>query len=188
MHSSLNSTSGDRSQVPKLPPQSTSTFWKVAYASCGPRPPTYPGGTRYRDPARCGDHRSLSLAGRPELAETRAWLEEQTAYTRAYLDAIPSRELIRGQVKELLAIKGIISEPWNVGERYFFLKRQNVGEQPVIVMRDGLFGLETVLIDPALRANGHSTAVAIAGDFPRRSLPCLFCATRRYRSLCLRDP
>ena len=93
---------------------------------------------------------------------TRAWIEEQTAYTRAYLEAIPGREQIRDRVKELLAVKEVISEPWNVGERYFFLKRQNHAEQPAIVMRDGLFGPETILVDPALRATGHSTAVAIA--------------------------
>jgi prolyl oligopeptidase len=93
---------------------------------------------------------------------TRAWLEEQTAYTRAYFDAVPGREKIRERVKELLALKGFISEPWNVGERYFFLKRKNDREQPVIVMRDGLFGPETILVDPTLRATGSSTSVSIA--------------------------
>ena len=71
---------------------------------------------------------------------TRKWLEEQAAYTRAYFDAIPDREQIRTRVRELLALKEVISEPWNVGDRYFFLKRQEDREQPVIVMRDGLFG------------------------------------------------
>src|SRR6266536_1198437 len=80
---------------------------------------------------------------------TRRWIEEQTAYTRAYLDAIPDREVIRGRVEQLLALKEVISEPWNIGDRYFFLKRQRDGEQPVIVMRNGLFGDETVLVDPA---------------------------------------
>src|SRR5258708_29312698 len=80
---------------------------------------------------------------------TRAWLEEQTAYTLAYLEAIPGREQIRERVKELLAFKEVISEPWNVGERYFFLKRQNQAEQTVIVMREGLFGPDAVLGDPA---------------------------------------
>ena len=92
---------------------------------------------------------------------TRAWLEEQTAYTRAYFDAIPGREQIRERVRELLAFKEVISEPWNVRDRYFFLKRQEDREQPVIVMRNGLFGEETVLVDPALRATGTSTAVSI---------------------------
>src|SRR5258708_7927615 len=93
---------------------------------------------------------------------TRAWIEEQTAYTRVYFETIPGREQIRERVKELLAVKEVVSEPWNVGNRYFFLKRHNQAEQPVIVMRDGLFGPETVLVDPALRATGPSTAVSIA--------------------------
>ena len=92
---------------------------------------------------------------------TRIWLEEQTAYTRAYVDTIPGREQIREHVRELMAFKEVISEPWNVGDRYFFLKRQEDKEQPVIVMRNGLFGQETVLVDPALRAAGNSTAVSI---------------------------
>ena len=69
---------------------------------------------------------------------TRKWLDEQAAYTRAYFAAIPDRERIRTRVRELLALKEVISEPWNVGDRYFFLKRQEDREQPVIVMRDGL--------------------------------------------------
>jgi prolyl oligopeptidase len=94
-------------------------------------------------------------------SRTRAWLEEQTAYTRAYLDAIPGREQIRERVRGLMAFKDVISEPWNVGDLYFFLRRQECKEQPVIVMRNGLFGEETVLVDPALRATGASTAVSI---------------------------
>jgi prolyl oligopeptidase len=92
---------------------------------------------------------------------TRAWIEEQTAYTRAYLEAIPGRDQIRERVRKLLAVKGVISEPWNVGDRFFFLKRQEQREQPVIVTRIGWFGEETVLVDPALRATGVYTTVSI---------------------------
>jgi prolyl oligopeptidase len=92
---------------------------------------------------------------------TRAWIEEQTGYARAYLDAIPGREQIRERVRELMSLKEVISEPWNVGDRYFYLKRQEEREQPVIAMRNGLFGEETVLVDPASRATGASTAVSI---------------------------
>jgi prolyl oligopeptidase len=53
-----------------------------------------------------------------------------------------------------------------VGDRYFFLKRQADKEQPAIVMRNGLFGEETILIDPASRACGVSTAVAITAVSP----------------------
>src|SRR5712675_241312 len=62
---------------------------------------------------------------------TRTWIEEQTAYTRGYLVAIPGREQIRERVRELLALKQVISEPWNVGDRYFFLKHCQNAEQPV---------------------------------------------------------
>src|SRR5260370_41663462 len=64
---------------------------------------------------------------------TRKWLEEQTAYTHAYLDAIPGRERIRKRVEELLAVD-MVSEPWKVRGRYFFLKRTARPEQPAIVM------------------------------------------------------
>jgi prolyl oligopeptidase len=92
---------------------------------------------------------------------TRKWLEQQAAYTDAYFAAIPEREAIRTRVRELLAVKEVNSEPWNVADRYFFLRRQQDGEQPVIVMRNGLFGEETILVDPALRATGPSTAVSV---------------------------
>jgi prolyl oligopeptidase len=93
---------------------------------------------------------------------TRQWIEEQTAYTRAYFDAIPGRERIRRQVEELLAPKDVIAEPWNVGNRYFFLKRQTNSEQHSIVMREGLHGEEHVLVDPSQHGTGSSTAVSIA--------------------------
>jgi prolyl oligopeptidase len=93
---------------------------------------------------------------------TRKWLDEQAAYTRAYFSTIRYREQIRTRVRELLAVKEVISEPWNIGDRYFFLKRLEGREQPVIVVRDGLFGSETVLVDPAQRGSGNSIAVSIA--------------------------
>jgi prolyl oligopeptidase len=95
-------------------------------------------------------------------SRTRKWLEEQAEYTRAYFASIPDRERITTRVGELLAFKEVISEPWNVGDRYFFLKRQEGREQPVIVVRDGLFGPETILVDAAQRGSGSSIAVSIA--------------------------
>ncbi len=92
---------------------------------------------------------------------TRRWLGEQGAFTHTYFDSLPEREVVRQRVSELLSVPSI-SDPWNIGYHYLFLKRLKDGEQPSIVMREGLFGNETVLVDPALRATGGSTAVAIA--------------------------
>jgi prolyl oligopeptidase len=92
---------------------------------------------------------------------TREWIDEQTAYTRGYLAAIPGRDRIRKRVEELLTDKDVISDPWKVGARYFFLKRRQNGEQHSIVMREGLLEEERILVDPTLRATGPSTAVTI---------------------------
>jgi prolyl oligopeptidase len=93
---------------------------------------------------------------------TRKWIEEQTVYTRAYLDGIPGRDRTRKRVEELLTSKEAVSEPWQVGNRYFYLKRQPNSEQHAIVMIEGLHGEERVLVDPNLRGTGPSTAVNIA--------------------------
>src|SRR6266536_6562687 len=66
---------------------------------------------------------------------TRKWLEDQTTYVRLYLDSIPGRERIRKRVQELLAIE-VVSEPWKIGKRSFYLKRQAYKEQPAIMIRE----------------------------------------------------
>jgi prolyl oligopeptidase len=92
---------------------------------------------------------------------TRKWLDAQVAYTRAYIDVIAGRDQIKERVKELLALKEDIAEPWSVGDRYFFMKRRANEEQPGIVMRRGLSGPETVVVDPGKRETGESTAIGI---------------------------
>jgi len=80
-------------------------------------------------------------------AQTRTWLKEQTTYTRAYVNAVPNRDRIRERVQELLSVPSV-AEPWSIGDRYFYLKRLNGGEQPAIMVREGACGEETVLVDP----------------------------------------
>jgi prolyl oligopeptidase len=96
-----------------------------------------------------------------DAPQTRKWIEDQTAYTRAYFEAVPGRKRIRTRIENLLELKGVISEPWNVSGRFFCLKRQAQSEQPAIIMRTGLFGEEKILIDPAQRGTGTNTAVSI---------------------------
>jgi prolyl oligopeptidase len=96
-----------------------------------------------------------------DAPQTRKWIEDQTAYTRAYFEAVPGRKRIRTRIENLLELKGVISEPWNVSGRFFCLKRQAQSEQPAIIMRTGLFGEEKILVDPAQRGTGTNTAVSI---------------------------
>lgn len=108
-------------------------------------------------------YRWLEVQG---ASQTRVWLAAQTNYARAYLDALPGRDQMHAQVERLMALNEVPSHPWNVGNRYFFLKRQEGREQPAIVARNGLFGDETVLVDPGLRGASTSTAVAIVSVSP----------------------
>lgn len=91
---------------------------------------------------------------------TRNWLEQQTAYTRAYLSSLPMCESIRQRANDLLSMPFVL-EIGNVDDRFFFLKRYADREQPVIVMRNGLFGEDKVLIDPVTRSNATTTSVSI---------------------------
>jgi prolyl oligopeptidase len=92
---------------------------------------------------------------------TRRWIEEQTEYTRAYLDGIPGRNRIRERMEQLLAVE-VTSEPWKIRDRYFYLKRIRNCQQHSIVMKEGPLGEERVLVDPDVRATGPSTAIGIA--------------------------
>src|SRR5260370_37517462 len=67
----------------------------------------------------------------PDSPRTRSWLREQGAYTRGYFDLLTERASIRQRISELLSTPSV-AEPWNVGDRYFFLKRPEDREQPAI--------------------------------------------------------
>jgi prolyl oligopeptidase len=94
----------------------------------------------------------------PDSTQTRAWLEAQRAYARAYLDAIPGRELIHERIRELLDVETYDSIQ-KVGRRYFFRKRRPGQEQPCIFVRETLDGDDRLVIDPAERGTGSHTAV-----------------------------
>src|SRR6266571_4095371 len=91
---------------------------------------------------------------------TRNWLEEQAAYTRAYLDALPHRDKIRERVEKLLGGDGIY-DAWKVGNRYFFLKRSGRKQQMVITMYESETDREVTLVDPSDMDRTGSTAVRI---------------------------
>ncbi|MCI0724142.1 MAG: prolyl oligopeptidase family serine peptidase [Acidobacteria bacterium] len=94
--------------------------------------------------------------------QTRQWLVEQAAYTRAYFDRIPGRERIRVRAAQLLDVE-VVTEPRKVGDRYFFLKRTAQQEQPIIMMREGVTGADIPLVDPTQMGQGPSIAVGILG-------------------------
>ncbi len=67
--------------------------------------------------------------------ETRKWVEEENAYTRALLDPLPGREAIHQRLTELLAI-GNITPPVIAGRHYFYTRREGMQNQPVLYVRN----------------------------------------------------
>jgi prolyl oligopeptidase len=89
---------------------------------------------------------------------TRAWVEDQTQYARAYFEVIPGRDRIRERIHELLDVETYDSFIKS-GNRYFFRRRLPGQEQPSIYLREGAAGEDQLLIDPATRGAGHYTSV-----------------------------
>lgn len=89
---------------------------------------------------------------------TRAWIEEQTRYARAYLDNIAGRDEIRNRIRAFLAVETHDSIQ-KAGNHYFFRKRLSDQEQPSIYMREGAGGEDWLLIDPIGLGKGIHAAV-----------------------------
>jgi prolyl oligopeptidase len=107
-------------------------------------------GVEIRDP-----YRWLEDADSPEVHE---WTARQNERTRAFVDAIPGRERLKEEGKELLEI-GYVTAPSvrrsKAGMRYFHTKREGAQNQPTLFVRDGEAGKDRVLLDTsALSADG----------------------------------
>ena len=86
--------------------------------------------------------------------ETKKWVEEEVAYTRAVLDPLPARDAIRKRLAALLSI-GEVTPPQMAGRHYFYTKREGAQNQPILYVRDGIDGTDRVLVDPnQLAADG----------------------------------
>jgi prolyl oligopeptidase len=95
--------------------------------------------------------------------DTRKWIAEETAYTRAVLGPLPGREAIHKRLTELLGI-GEIGVPKIGGKFYFYTRRDGAQSQPVLYVREGIDGKDRSLIDVnSLAADG---SVSLDWFFP----------------------
>jgi prolyl oligopeptidase len=81
-----------------------------------------------------------------ESAETRAFVEEQAAYTNSLLGKVPWRGKIEARLKELMTI-GVVNTPQIGGAYYFYTRREGMQNQPVLYVREGVRGKDRVLVD-----------------------------------------
>jgi prolyl oligopeptidase len=94
--------------------------------------------------------------------DVQAWSDSQSAFTRSYLDGIPERESIYGQLKDLYA-EGYVAY---FGLRYqngvfFALKSQPPSEQPYLVRLSSLYdtGSEQIILDVNKLDSNFTTAI-----------------------------
>jgi len=79
--------------------------------------------------------------------ETRAWIDAENKYTRAYLDSWPGRAALKQRLTEILKVE-TISVPVERNGKYFFKRRAPDQEQGALYMRVGPEGKDEVLVDP----------------------------------------
>jgi prolyl oligopeptidase len=95
--------------------------------------------------------------------DVKAWTDAENAVTRRFIDAIPGRQKLAAQVRDLLQL-GLVSSP-EVRDvrpglrRYFHTKREGAQNQPILYVRDGVGGSDRVLIDPSTLSADATSAL-----------------------------
>ncbi|CAN5256429.1 prolyl oligopeptidase family serine peptidase [soil metagenome] len=79
--------------------------------------------------------------------ENRAWTEAQNAFTRAILDELSDRPSVAARLRELLGVP-LVGTPKPRGGRLFHLRREGQQAQAVLYVRDGISGVDRVIVDP----------------------------------------
>lgn len=107
-------------------------------------------GTAVRDP-----YRWLEEGDSPEVV---TWTDRQNELTRSLLDALPGRVALHDRIRALLEL-GAVSPPQvhtvTAGvRRYFHTRRERGQNQPVLYVREGLYGDDRPLVDPATLGEG----------------------------------
>ncbi len=99
-------------------------------------------GTTVEDPYRWLE------GGTEELDyEVAEWTAAQNGYTRGFLDALPGRDELADDLRELLEV-GSITAPRSFENRYFYQQREGDENQPILFWREGAGGRPRVLINP----------------------------------------
>ncbi|EHR73709.1 protease II [Burkholderiales bacterium JOSHI_001] len=94
---------------------------------------------------------------------TQAWMRAQADYSRALLDRLPARELMRqrfvlDETAVPARVRQVVRDP---SGRWFYLKRGVGDEQFKLVLREAAGGAERVLVDPAALARAQGVPMAI---------------------------
>jgi prolyl oligopeptidase len=89
---------------------------------------------------------------------TRAWIDEQNAYTESVVGRLAGKAQIERRLTELMKIEAIGTPTVRAG-RYFYTKRRADQDLQVLYMRRARDAQEEVLVDPHPLSADHSTSV-----------------------------
>jgi prolyl oligopeptidase len=89
---------------------------------------------------------------------TRAWIDEQNAYTESVVGPLAGKAQIERRLTELMKIESIGTPTVRAG-RYFYTKRRADQDLQVLYMRRSRDAQEEVLVDPHTLSADHSTSV-----------------------------
>jgi len=82
-----------------------------------------------------------------QAPDTRAWIDAQNKYTRAYLDSWPGRAALKQRLTALMKVEDV-DVPTERNGKYFFKRRAADQDQGVLYLRVGPGGKDEVLVDP----------------------------------------
>lgn len=92
-------------------------------------------------------------------AETEAWVKAQNEVTFAYLNELPGRDKIAGELTELMDFERITT-PFKKAGKYIYSKNDGLQNQNVFYIVDSLGAEPTVLIDPNTLSDDGTVALA----------------------------
>ena len=91
--------------------------------------------------------------------QTKAWVAEQNAFSRAYLEQCPERQALEQELIKNFA-NTLMWTPNRYGSRYFFMRREAGQNQAVLYFKDdSLEHPEQVAIDPNTFSSDGTTAL-----------------------------
>lgn len=90
--------------------------------------------------------------------DTKKWIKMQNKLTSSYLDKISYRKRVKKDLKKFLNYERY-SEPFKVGNYYFFYKNSGLQNQSVIYYQKGLSGKPKIFIDPNKMSRDGTAAV-----------------------------
>ena len=92
--------------------------------------------------------------------ETRAWINDQIAYTDKFLATLPGRDAIRKKLEPMFRID-VMTTPDVESGRYFFMRRLANENRMSICVREGLGGKTEVLVRPDDVSKDESVSVGL---------------------------